>query len=185
MATEALKSTSITSLDTPTNVNTGQGAPGVLRQVNDHVATTTGVTAGSTYRLCRIPTNACIKQVLLSNGAAGATGAVDIDIAHSDSTTDGTPASLQGTIPQISAADNKLFGSATAITSAQKNLDITFGGTFTTAHQNLPIWNVLTTLGVTSFTADPGGYFDFLLKTTATLAAGGDVALDVRFVVDG
>lgn len=185
MATEALKSTPITNLDSGLVQTSGQGAPGVLRTVNGHVATTTGVTSGSTYRLCRIPTNACVKQVLLSNGAAGATGAVDIDVAFSDSTTDGTPASLQGTIPQVSAADNKLFGAATAITSAQKNLDVTFGNTFTTDHQNIPLWQVLNALGTLGWTVDPGGFFDILLKTTATLAAGGDVAIEVRFVVDG
>lgn len=185
MATEALKSTPITNLDAGLIQTSGQGGPGVLRTVNGHVATTTGVTAGSTYRLCRIPTNACVKHVYLSNGAAGATGAVDIDVAFSDSTTDGTPAALQGTIPQVSSADNKLFGAATAITSAQKNLDVTFGNTFTTDHQNIPLWSVLNALGTLGWTSDPGGFFDILLKTTATLAAGGDVAIEVQFVVDG
>ena len=185
MATEALKSTPITNLDTPSNVNSGQGSPGMLRSVNGHVAATAGVTSGSTYRLCRIPTNACVKQVLLTNAAQGATGAVDIDVAFSDSTTDGTPASLQGTIPQVSSDDNKLFGSAVAITSAQKNQDQTFANTFTTDHQNIPLWQVLNALGTLGWTVDPGGFFDILLKTTATMANGGDVAIEVRYVTDG
>ena len=185
MATEALKSTPITNLDNGLVKTSGQGGPGVIRSVNGHVAATAGVTSGSTYRLARIPTNACVKHVLLTNAAQGATGAVDIDVAFSDSTTDGTPASLQGTIPQVSAADNKLFGAATAITSAQKNLDITFGGTFTTDHQNIPMWQVLNALGTLGWTVDPGGFFDILLKATATMANGGDVAVEVQFVVDG
>ena len=185
MATEALKSTPITNLDTPLNVTTGQGASGALRSVNGHVAATAGVTSGSTYRLCRFPTNACVKQVLLTAAAEGATGAIDIDVAFSDSTTDGTPVALQGTIPQVSAADNKLFGSAVAITSALKNSDVTFSGTFTTDHQNIPMWQVLNALGTLGWTVDPGGFFDILLKTTATMANGGDVAVEVRFVVDG
>lgn len=187
MATEALKSTPITNLDnTPViNNNSGQGAPGVLRSVNGHVAATAGVTSGSTYRLCRIPTNACVKHVLLTAAAEGATGAVDIDVAFSDSTTDGTPASLQGTIPQVSAADNKLFGSAVAITGAVKNQDQVFGNTFTTDHQNIPLWQVLNALGTLGWTVDPGGFFDILLKTTATMANGGDVAVEVQYVVDG
>ncbi len=187
MATEALKSTPITNLDASpvVNPNSGQGAPGVLRSVNGHVASTAGVTTGSTYRLCRIPTNACIKQVLLTAAAEGATGAIDIDVAFSDSTTDGTPASLQGTIPQVSAADNKLFGSGVAITSAVKNQDQTFANSFTTDHQNIPLWSVLNSLGTLGWTSDPGGFFDILLKTTATMANGGDVAVEVRYVVDG
>lgn len=188
MTTEALKSTPITNADASPVVNnsSGQGAPGMLRSVNGHVACTAGVTSTSTYRLCRIPTNACVKQVLLTNAAIGGSAAVDIDIAHSDSTTDGTPASLQGNIPQVTGpADNKLFGSAVSVVSAQKNQDQTFANTFTTDHQNIPLWNVLTSLGVTTFSADPGGYFDILLKATATLTSGGDLAIEVRYVVDG
>lgn len=186
MATEALKSTPITNLDaTPVvNNNSGQGGPGVLRTVNGHVASTAGVTSGSTYRLCRFPTNACVKHVFFKAAAQGATGAVDIDVAFSDSTTDGTPASLQGTIPQVSAADNKLFGSALTITSAV-NQDQVFGGTFTTDHQNIPLWQVLNALGSLGWTVDPGGFFDILVKSTATLANGGDLAVEVQYVVDG
>lgn len=185
MATEALKSTPITNLDAGLNQSAGQGGPGVLRSVNGHVAATTSVTSGSTYRLCRIPTNACVKQVLLTNAALSTSTAADIDVAFSDSTTDGTPAALQGTIPQVSAADNKLFGAAVSLVSAQKNQDQTFGGTFTTDHQNTPLWQVLNSLGSLGWTVDPGGFFDILVKTTATVTAGGDIAIEVRYVVDG
>lgn len=185
MATEALKSTPITNLDAGTNNNSGQGGPGVLRTVNGHIAATTGVTTGSTYRLCRIPTNACIKHVLLTNAALSTSAAADIDVAFSDSTTDGTPSALQGTIPQVSAADNKLFGAAVSLVSAAKNSDVTFSGTFTTDHQNIPLWQVLNSLGTLGWTVDPGGFFDMLVKTTATVTAGGDIAIEVQFVVDG
>lgn len=187
MTTEALKSTPITNLDaTPVVMpSSGQGASGMLRSVNGHVAATTGVTTGSTYRLCRFPTNACVKHVLLTNAALSTSTAADIDVAFSDSTTDGTPASLQGTIPQVSAADNKLFGAAVAMASAAKNSDVTFSGTFTTDHQNIPMWQVLNALGSLGWTVDPGGFFDILVKTTATVTAGGDIAIEVQFVVDG
>lgn len=187
MATEALKSVPITNLDaTPAVQNpTGQGSSGSLRTVNGHVASTTGVTSPSTYRLCRIPTNACIKHVFLTNAALSTSTAADIDVAFSDSTTDGTPASLQGTIPQVSAADNKLFGAAVAMSSAQKNQDQTFANTFTTDHQNIPLWSVLNSLGTLGWTGDPGGFFDILVKTTQTVTAGGDISIEVQFVVDG
>jgi hypothetical protein len=187
MATEALKSVPITNLDsTPAIPNSsGQGGPGALRSVNGHVAATTGVTSGSTYRLVRIPTNACVKHVLLTNAALSTSTAADIDVAFSDSTTDGTPASLQGTIPQVSSADNKLFGAAVAMSAAQKNQDQTFAGSFTTDHQNIPLWQVLNTLGSLGWTSDPGGFFDILVKTTATVTAGGDISIEVQYVVDG
>ncbi|WP_316176258.1 hypothetical protein [Bradyrhizobium sp. SZCCHNRI1073] len=182
MATEALKTTSITNMDSPTAVQAGMGGQGYMLTVNDHVASTAGVTTGSTYRMCRIPTNAKVKRVLFSCAAHATTGSFDVDVAHSDSTTDGTPAPLQGTIPQISAADNKLFGAALSATTALKNSDITFSGTFTTTHQNMELWNVLVALGTTSFSADPGGFFDILLKSTATDVTGGDLAIEVDYV---
>lgn len=187
MTTEALKSVPITNWDASPAVvpSSGQGGAGMLRTVNGHVASTTGVTSPSTYRLCRIPTNACVKHVLLTNAALSTSTAADIDVAFSDSTTDGTPSSLQGTIPQISAADNKLFGSATSLVSAAKNSDITFANVFTTDHQNIPLWSVLNSLGTLGWTADPGGFFDILVKTTQTVTAGGDIAIEVQYVCDG
>lgn len=187
MAVDTLKSTSISNLDASPIVpnSSGQGGPAMVRMINDHAVATVAASVGSTYRLCRIPTNAVVKRVLLTNAAQGATGAIDISVAHSDSTTDGTPAALQGLIPQIAAADNKLFGAAVAITAAQKNQDQTFANSYTTALQNVPLWNVLTTLGVTSFTADPGGFFDIVCKATAVLANGGDISIEVDYATDG
>jgi hypothetical protein len=184
MATDTLKTPSITNFDASAVVlpYAGMGAQGYRLCVNDHVASTAGATAGSTYRMCRIPTNAKIKQVLLTAASTGTTGAYDIDIAHSDSTTDGTPVALQGNVVGIPSSDNKLFGAALSSTTALKNSDITFSGTFTTAHQNLELWNVLVGLGTTAFSADPGGFFDILLKTTTANASAGDLAVEVEYV---
>lgn len=186
MATEALKSTSITNADaSPIVANTiGEGGQGMLRCSNDNVASTGGVTTGSTYKVARIPTNAKIKQVLFTCAAHGGAAAFDIDIGYSDSTTDGTPASLQGLIVQISAADNKLFGAAVSAVSALKHNDITYSNTFTDAHKNLPLYQVLLNLGTTDWTSgDPGGFFDFILKSTATDTNGGNLALQVYWVM--
>lgn len=187
MATDTLKSASITNLDALLTNSTGQGGSGVYRSINDHAVSTVGAAVGSTYRLVRIPTNAIIKKVLLTNAAQGATGAVDIDIAFDDSPAEsaGYQAFAGGIVQLTGPVDNKLFGSAVAITSAQKNQDITFQNTYTTALQNVPLWNVLVTLGATQFTADPGGFFDIVVKATAILANGGDISMQVDFVVDG
>ncbi len=186
MATEALKSNPIVNLDSfPVVVNTtGEGDDGMMRTVNGHVASTTGVTSPSTYRLCRIPTNAKVKQVLLTNAALSTSVAADIDVAFSDSTVDGTQQSLAGGIVQLSGpVDNKLFGAAVAMSSAQKNQDQTFANTFTTDHQNIPLWQVLVNLGATQFSSDPGGFFDIVVKTTQTMTTGGDIAIEVRYCV--
>ena len=185
MATENLKSPSITSLDaTPIVPSTsGEGASGFLRSSNDSIASTAGMLLASTYKMCRIPTNAKVKRVLLTCAAHGGAAACDIDVGYSDSTTDGTVPSLQGTIVQISAADNKLFGSAVTIVSALKHSDVTFSNTFTTAHKNLPLFQVLINLGTADFTADPKGFFDIILKTTATDTSGGNLEIEVDYVV--
>jgi len=186
MATEALKTTPIAALDAlpPLFPTIGEGGAGHLKSINAHVVATAGVTSGSTYRMVRIPTNAKVKRVFLTNAAQGATGNIDIDVAFSDSSGENQQfQQFAGGIVQISAADNKLFGSAVAITSAQKNLDLTFQNTFTTDHMNLPLWQVLINLGTTQFVSDPGGNFDILLKTTSTLANGGDLSIEVQFVV--
>ena len=185
MAVENLKTPSITAYDTRplVGVSTGQGSPGTLRSVNDHVGATAATSIGSTYRICRIPTNAVVKHVFLHNGLATA-GAVDIDVAHSDSLTDGTPSVLAGTIPQYAGpADNKLFGAAVSVAAAQ-NIEVTFSGSYTTTNQNTPLWSVLVSGGVTTFSADPGGFFDILLKVTTAFTAGIDLAVEVQFVTD-
>jgi hypothetical protein len=185
MATETQKSVPIINLDSLPIVEntTGEGGSGFLKEINGHVASTTGVTSGSTYRLVRIPTNAKVKRVLLTAASSGATGTVDVDVAFSDSTSDGTQQSLAGGIVSTSGGvDNKLFGSATTVTTALKNSDITFANTFTTDMQNQQLWQALVNLGTTQFTSDPGGFFDIVLKSVATLASGGDLAIEVDYV---
>src|ERR1700682_1631522 len=95
MAGHQLKSLSITNLDNvPVIPNTiGEGAPGYLWNVNDYVSPVSADDTTSTYRLCRFPTNAKVKKLWIYSTIATA-GAGDIDIAFSDSTSDGTQQSL-------------------------------------------------------------------------------------------
>jgi hypothetical protein len=184
MAGHNLTSLSITNLDaSPIVANTiGEGAQGVLRNVSDFVLPVSGDDTTSTYRLARIPTNAKVKSVKIFSTIATA-GSGDIDVAFSDSTTDGTPSSLAGGIVQITGpVDNKLFGAAQSLVLAGVNTDFTFKGTFTPAMQNKPLWQVLVGLGATQFTADPGGFFDIFVKITTGITTGGILAAEVNFV---
>jgi len=185
MAGHILKSASITNLDAnPIVANTiGEGAPGNVRIINDYVTPVSADDTTSTYRLCRFPTQAKIKAVYLTPNIATA-GSGDVDIAFSDSTTDGTNQALAGGIVQITGpADNKLFGAAQSLVIANVRTDFTFKGTYTAAHQNLPIWQVLVNLGATQFTADPGGFFDLYVKiTTAITTSNGNLIGEVWYV---
>lgn len=186
MAVVTTKSASIISWDsTPVvDVSTGEGAPGFLKCSQDSLTSVVGDSIASIYRFCRIPTNAKVKRVLLTVLTASTAGAGDVDVAFSDSTVDGTQQSLAGGVVQITGpVDNKLFGSAQTLTGVLKNSDITFANTFTTAHQILPLWQVLVNLGATQFTADPGGYFDIVMKlTTAITVTAGLIGVEVDYV---
>lgn len=184
MAGHQLASTSITNLDaSPIIANTvGEGTQGTLRQVSDFVNPVSGDDTTSTYRLCRIPSAAKIKSVKIFSTIATA-GSGDIDIAFSDSTTDGTQAALAGGVVQLAGpVDNKLFGAAQSLVLAGVNTDFTFKGAFLPIYQNMPIWKALVTLGATQFTIDPGGYFDIFVKITTGITTGGILSAEVTFV---
>lgn len=187
MAGHNLKSLSITNLDaSPVVPNTiGEGAPGFLTVINDFVSPVSGDDTTSTYRLCRFPTNAKIKKLEIYSTIATA-GSGDIDIAFSDSTTDGTPQSLNALtnpVVQITGpADNKLFGAAQSLVLAGVSTDFTFKGTFTPAMMNIPMWNNLVGLGATQFTTDPGGFFDIYVKITTGITTGGLLSAKLEYV---
>lgn len=190
MAVVTTKSTSITNLDAlPIVANTiGEGADGMLRCANDSLASASGDSIASIYRLVRIPTNAKIKRVLL-NSAVATAGSGDIDVAFSDAPD--LPAVYQplaGTVVQVTGpADNKLFGAGQSLVALTQS-DKTFSGTFLPLYQNMPLWQVLVALGCTQFNnpagvpQDPGGFFDLVIKLTVAITTGGTVALECDYV---
>jgi hypothetical protein len=186
MAVVTTKSASITNLDASPQVQLtqGEGASGFLKSINDSVTSVVGDSIASIYRLVRIPTDAKVKRVLFTNLTASTAGAGDIDVSFSDSPYENAAYNaLAGGVVQITGpVDNKLFGAAQTLTGTAKNSDITFANTFTTVHQNLPLWQVLVNLGATQFTTDPGGMFDIVMKlTTAITVAAGLVGLQVDY----
>lgn len=196
MAVVTTKSPSVINWDaSPIFIpTTGEGCEGPLRIITDSVASASGDSIGSIYRCIRIPTNAKIKRVTLSSTTAiGGAGAGDIDVAFSDSLTDGTQQSLSQlanpVIQLTGSVDNKLFGAAASLigTATPTLQDKTFQGTapnqLTFAGQNIPLWQVLVSLGATQFVTDPGGFFDLVIKlTTAITVAGGAVNLMCEYV---
>lgn len=166
---------------------TGEGYTGFDRiNTSDNVVATTTDSIGSIYRFVRIPTNAKVKRVFTTVVGNTGTVSVDIDVAFSDSATDGTQSALAGGVVQITGpVDNKLFGAAIAITgtAAIVKTERTFAGTFTPQFQNLPMWQVMVNLGATQFVTDPGGFFDLIFKvTTAPATANTTHSLEVEYV---
>lgn len=217
MTIENLDSSFISTLDTlPIQMLTsGEGAFGFIQSVDDYIAVTASGMAsiGSTYRLCRFPTAAKIKSVVIDLGivdSGGATAVFDINVAFSDSLFDGTQPQFTPSngatavsatgIPKTGAAGtvtsitsytnpNKLFGTLTAANNAVKNgSNVTFGGTYTGwsyAGPSLPLWDFLGFTNSQGYAADPGGYFDLLLylSTAAATGAAATIHAKVDFVL--
>lgn len=175
----SLKSPQITALDTipPTTFSTGEGAPGMLRRVDGYVTALDGDNTSSVYKMVRVPTNAKIKSVKINSSIASA-GSGDVNVAYSDSTIDGTAPANQGTIIQISSANNKLFGAAQSLVLAGVTTDFTFKNltNFPQSSINLPLWQAL------GLTSDPGGFFDIQINITTGVTTGGLVMMSVDYV---
>ena len=116
-----LKSQSVTYLDqTPPfqlGPNTG---PGEDRIVTGTVSPVSGDNTSSTYKMVRVPSIAKIKQVWVESTITSA-GSADLNLVWSDSTADGTTVTNQGTVPQISSANNKLFGAALSLVTLSRS----------------------------------------------------------------
>lgn len=172
MGTSALKSTPITNLDAIPVVpqTTGEGAPGYIRSVSGFVTAVAADAAGSTYRLCRVPSNAKMASVMFESEAQGA-GKVQVGLYYSDSTVDGTQPSLQGTV-----IDAKFFSDDIDCTAAVLPKDIIFntGGSNTLDKRNQPAWQAA------GLTSDPGGYFDVVATVHTTAVTTGTGKLGVR-----
>lgn len=170
MTADALKSASITNLDaSPVVTNTSpNGAKYDDQRYSDYVTPTAAGLADTTskYKLVRVPTNCYLKGVTLiadapldSNGSP--TLAVDVGIYYSDSTVDGTPVALQGTVVSgqtATIASNVLFGAA-----ATKAVRVD-AGTWTSVKRQQPLWQAA------GLSSDPGGRFDIVMAVHATAA---------------
>lgn len=216
---EQLKSTPITNLDaTPIVVaTTGEGAAGYLKAMSDVIAPTSAIAQYATYRLARFPTNAKVKKVnMYTSGLAAQTtetATLDVNVAFSDSYTDGTPLQLRATIPSNkhdgtsiaymgttgyatsytnSGTGNKLFGAAITqgIKGVVSNQDITFLNTtasvgYFPANRDDDLWNVFGFTNAQGVAQDPGGKFDIFVVVAGaiTTAAAGIIGVEVDFVV--
>ena len=181
MAVVTTLSQSITNADTvPPVFNTaGEGAQAPLLHINDIVTVAATDSIGSTYKLVRLPTGAHVKAVTLYSVGC-TTMTADIDVMFSDAPSDGTPTNLGGTIPQIAAANNKLFGAAESM-AALPRTDVTHANAtnYPLGSTNQPLWAVL------GYASDPGGLFDIVLSTVVAPTVAGTVAAHVDYCVPG
>lgn len=164
MAVENLKSASITNADaTPPVLNDAGILAGRMERSIGTKQASASASIGSTYRLCRVPSNAFVSQVLLSCDAFDTTGAADVGLYN---------------INGGAVVDADFFGSAVVLTSALKNSDVTFeSGVYGVEKVEQRVWEVL------GLSADPHKEYDVALTLTAANGAGAtpDVTLEVRY----
>jgi len=202
----------ITVLDTAplVPVSAGIGAAGRSFEVDDWcpVAATPIQSAGSYYRVVRIPANAIVKNVQFATDRALDSGtptlALDIGIAWSDSTVDGTPAKYQGLIPTTAndgttttfasySSPNKIFGgiSAATLTNSAKYMSgnllfngITSGYSMDKIASN-PLWNIFGYVDGRGLAYCPGGMMDIYVYATtgANTGVAGKLWVRCNFVL--
>ncbi len=170
MGTEALKSGAITNRDASPRTRSGAFlSGGIVRESVGTVEMTTSSDAGSTYRMCSVPSNARISQILLYSDDVGNAGLVDIGI-------------YQTTANGGLVVDADHFASAVDVNNAALNgVDVTYEAG-TTAGQiddiEKALWEQL------GLSADPCRDYDVVLTSTQAAGTGGTLSLRVRYVAN-
>ena len=161
MAIVNLKSQQITDMTaTPRVPVNGRVQGGSLREASGTVVSGAADTADSTYRFCRVPSNACISQVLISAADATTAGAINVGLYQVDG----------GAV-----VDADLFASALDLSGGPfTNQDITFeSGQYTNAEADNALWEVL------GLSADPGIEYD-LTAVVSTTFNGGPTSINMK-----
>jgi hypothetical protein len=164
MAVVTIKSGPITNRDASPRVLNNQGLNGGLDKTARGTIETNGTDSiGSTYIFCSIPSNAFIKDILLSCDGNNTTGAADIGIYRS--TEDGG-----------AVVDADLFASAQSIATALTRSSIVHeSGVFGIEDVETPLWSLA------GESSDPNVMYDIVLTLTAADDAADTVSLEVTY----
>ncbi len=167
MAVVTLKSGPITNRDAvPSVINNARVERSMVRSSVGHVGFTSGDSIGSKAIFGSVPSNAIVRNLLLSCGAI-TSGAMDIGVYRT--TKDGG-----------AVVDVDFFASAQSIATALNKSSVLNESTNNTiAKQNQPLWQAL------GMTEDPQTDLDIVGTLTAAAAATADAMLEVQFCDGG
>lgn len=166
MATVSVSSTQITNRDaSPRVLNNARLTKGSLLVACGTLETGSANDIGSKYKLCSLPSNARVVQVLLSCDSMGTTGTADIGI-------------YQTTENGGAVVDADHFASAQALTSALKNSDVTHeSGVYGVEDIEKPLWEAL------GLSADPKRDYDVVATVTEAILTGATLSLQVKYCI--
>lgn len=165
MATENVKSAAITNRDaTPAVFTSAQG--GIVRRAWGTAEAAAAGDAGSTYRLCEIPSNARAIRVVLACDDLGTTATLDVGI-------------YQNTANGSAVVDADFFASAVnANTAAVAETMVSHeSGAYNIDAIEKPLWQAL------GLTADSNRSYDVVVTSVGDIDAAGTITLVVDYVV--
>lgn len=164
MAVVTTKSKQITDRDASPRVPVNAGLSGGLLHVSSGtVEAANGDSIASKFILAQVPSNAYIKQVLLTCDGGGTTGAGDIGIYKS-------------TVDGGAVVDADFFASAQAVTAALTRTDVTHESTvYGKEDIEKPLWEAL------GLSADPNLIYDVVMTLTTATDAASTITLDVTY----
>lgn len=166
MATVSVSSTQVTNFDAVPRVKTAASVHKGAMQVSCATAEAGAANdIGSRYKMCIIPSNARVVQVLLSCDDLGSVGLADIGI-------------YQTTENGGAVVDADHFASAQALTSALKNSDVTFeSGVYGVEDIEKPLWQAL------GLSADSKRDYSVELTLTEANESAGTITLQVVYAI--
>lgn len=169
MATVSLSSTQITNRDaTPRVRSNSRISRGPVLCSMGMVSATAADGPLSKYKLCSIPSNARVLQVLLTNTSLGGSlSTADFGL-------------YQTTANGGAAVDVDFFGSTIALTSAQSNVDIMTeanGAGYGKEDTEKPVWEVL------GLTTDPRIDYDVVATVIGQVIDAGSVTVQVTYQI--
>jgi hypothetical protein len=165
MAVQHLDSVSITDMvATPRVPVDGRVQGGTMKIACGTVTPAADDTANSTYRFCRIPSNAVVHHVLISAADATTAGAINVGIWQTEENGD-------------TVVDADLFCSALDLTGGPfLNSDQIFeSGVYTNAFADGPLWEAL------ALTADSQRDYDVVAQVSTTFN-GGPTSIHIKVV---
>lgn len=164
-----LKALQVSNADANVRLDNGpELSGGVLKEYKGTVTAGAADSNASTYRICRIPSNLNINQVLLANEANTSGTSYKIGFAYPTS----DPVKAGAVI-----LDNALIAAGFSMATARAQLtDITHTNatTFDLDKPSNTPWQLA------GLAADPGGQFDVIITAVTAGSAGGKMLLLVR-----
>lgn len=167
MAVTDRTSTYITNRDASTRVINPPHLKGALKEAVGYIAAAADDSATSVYRICTVPSNARISEILLTAADFTTAGAINVGLHRT-------------VVDGGAVVDADLFASAIALASGPyAPLDITReAGTtnWTLADSEKALWQAL------GLTTDPGIEYDITATISTNFDGGSGLLFKVRYV---